>query len=529
MPTKAPTQSKTTAKAPKTNPTKIQTIAEEIKVSAMKTAEKAVEKGEHIKPKVKLFQTKLLSIRELKNQENAKTVTPVDFNILRESIEEEYQDIFDNCIAAVNEFYSLDTVDQTEDNAPSSVVVSCKVTASFLNQWILANGKNRESKAEHCLKLAAQFADVANNGFDPSCTHFVLTREGLVGNGGHSGKALANTFFAPEELTPEAWRQVPTTTGMEANTVETAEGWREYYGDRLKVNLVIAAPPSAVLKMDDLRLEADDADYIQLIPYLNCLARLYAVSLGELAQWSRGCALRYRGPITTIKEGQEYTTYGNLAKSGRGNSSLAPVRVLTFGLDCIENLLLLRKANGVTEGMSKAIVTPAWGESAAKVPMKDILVAMFGMNTEQKQRIVDGLCQAGGQLALHLSAAMTKPKISSAGWRSPPADWIVQSVINYGKGMEGKVAFDRSANGGTADGSWHRPECRLPGWDIGLKNEQGKTRSQAMLANAKTICETLNDDSLMVVAKRNEDKLAGKPPKALSSSAPVASEDESEE
>ncbi len=510
----------------KTKTTKnIKEVADEIKSAAMSKAETAVTKGEHIKPKTKLFQTKLLSLKELKNQENEKEVTPVDFDELRDAIEEEYQHIYDAQIAAVREFFDLDIEEQTDNNAPNPCVVSARITAEFLNGWILANGKNRESKAEHCLKLACQFEDVENNGFDSSCTHFVLTREGLVGNGGHSGKALALTFFAPEELDPDAWKMVPAKTTEEANTLETAQSWRDYYGDRLKVNLVIGAPPSAVLKMDDLRLEADDADYIQLIPYLNCLARLYAVSLGELAQWSRGCALRYRGAINTKKGDEEYTTYGNLAKSGRQNASVAPVRVLTFGMGCIENLLLLRKANGVLEGISKAIVAPAWSEGSSKLPLKDILVAMFGMTDDQKKRVISGLCEAGGEMALYLSATMTKPKIASAGWRMPPADWIVQSVINYGMGMEAKEAFDRSANGGTADGSWHRYECRLDGWDRGEKNEHGKTRSQMMIANSKVIAETLNNDAICIAVKRNEDKLLGQASK-VSSKAPVEEEEE---
>lgn len=489
---------------PSTKTTKTKTtvqVADEIKAAAMKKAETAVAKGENVKKKI--FETKVYSIKELMALESNKKVIPIKFDDLRECILEEYLDTYDRVVGEIDAYNE----DPSDENRPIPAIVEAGVTGNFLSMWIKANGKNRESKPEHVLKLKDQFQDQENHGFDSSCTHFVLTREGLVGNGGHSGKALALAFFPSEEIDPDAWAQVPQDSLQESQTVESSLTWKEAYGDRLKVQLSIGADPSAVLKMDDLRLEASDVDYIQLIDWLSQLARLYKIKLSDLSTWSRACALRYRGPtVTTKTEGTgddakkvDYITYGYLSKSGRANPAIAPVRVLTFGMDCIENLLLIRKANGKPEGTDATIVAPQWPANAAsKIPYKDILVAMFGMDDTQKQRLVDGIFGATGELAPHFGALYVKPVKESYGWSAPKADRAVQICINYAMGMSAKDACL------TADGSWHRPECRLPGWDRGEANAAGKTRQSVMIANAKIIAKHIDDESIVHVVERNE-------------------------
>jgi hypothetical protein len=121
--------------------------------------------------------------------EDTSTMLPVDLELVRPLVREHYLPIFEMAVDSGEEcVVEIDLCQGTETGAGVSVEAY-----DFIANWVKANGKNRTPVESHYSHLASEF----RSEWVPSASHWVLTTESLVANGGHSGRGVALAFFPP--------------------------------------------------------------------------------------------------------------------------------------------------------------------------------------------------------------------------------------------------------------------------------------------------------------------------------------------
>jgi hypothetical protein len=81
------------------------------------------------------------------------------------------------------------------------VATTCPLTAEFLDHVIRANTVNRPRNWEHC----GQLSGAIQVDYQPCLTDFAVTVDGRTCNGGHSGAAIAQSFFPSDVWEPMGW------------------------------------------------------------------------------------------------------------------------------------------------------------------------------------------------------------------------------------------------------------------------------------------------------------------------------------
>jgi len=267
-------------------------------------------------------------------------------------------------------------------------------------------------------------------------------------------------------------------------------------GDNLRCTLVLNAPASAVLKMDDVRLEASDENYLEMIPSICRMIEDYNVSAKLLAQVSNGLWKRTSYPTDVVDPNNDKKTvkkYGTVSIGGRLNKEESPVRVITFGPMILAGLIDLREACGDSITFYNGLATPT-------LTLKDVLVAMALLDDSQRKRLAEALGKHS-TFAENLSKKLTKPA-QSQGWRKPSADWIITCLVKYG--MSGTAALPTTL----LDGSWHDPKFRASNWDIGGVDDNDETREEVFLRSAKIIANIVGNVDLITSSNKKAEREA---------------------
>ena len=369
-------------------------------------------------------------------------------------------------------------------------------TAPFLLAWMRANGLNRARKATHVQSLATRF----RSDFDPSCTHFVLTTEQAVANGGHSGPAIALAFFVADGRFDNSMEDPYSGKGYALESLigsedfewilspDVEQGYIDSMGDRFRLTLVLNAPHSAVLKMDDIRLSAFDSDFIEMLPCLVRTCEDWQIKSAQLAQFGNGLYKRTQEPTESTIDGKKITKYGTLSKGGRLNAYEAPTRVVTFLPRIQESLVLLRSYD-----LSNQKDITFFNGLSESLGLKDVIVAMAVSSEIGRKNIALGLCTQT-EFGAELCRKLTKPA-NAVGWSKPNSDWIVTALVTYG--MNPHVS---AAN--IPDDAWHQPKYRAAGWDIGQSNSDDESRQSVIEYVAGKIAGLTGNDDIVTSTER---------------------------
>lgn len=403
--------------------------------------------------------------------------------------------------------------------------IMVRPTVEFLRAYIKANGLNRPRKPSHCLYLAEHMRGNSDTklGYSASCTHFVLTVDRAVANGGHSSFAILATFYdaRPEtgnwdgvlqtkdgkDLLP--WDFMPNFSWIEG---DDAQDVQEQYialaeqNGGFRVTLVLNAPRESVLKMDDIRLQASDEDYIEMLPQLVKVIEDYALPADQLKQYARGLYLRTAEPIQDEKTNA--WKFGTLAKGGRLAANEAPIRAITFLPMIVEALNELRsyakdkkhvKFNSALSGV---------------LSLKDAVIAMAVLSPTARKRLAKEICRSVPEdgpdtFSTLLGDRLTPPANKKAAWSKPNADFIVQSLVSYG--LFGKHELPTET-----DSPWHEPKNRADGWDKGQPNDDDVSRGEVIAKVGKEVAKLTGNADLIeainrkaVIEERKARKAAG--------------------
>lgn len=406
--------------------------------------------------------------------------TPMPWEVIAKVVTPEYKAIFEHCRRTGEE---------------RTIMVT--PTVEFLRAWIMSNGLNRARKWGHVRNLAQRMRgdDPKKIGFSPSCTHFVLTIDRAVANGGHSGPAILAAFYDAREEVGN-WKGL--FTDAEGNDVDPAKMVKDFeWIDRedveasyhdvlnrptekggaggLRVSLVLNAPRESVLKMDDVRLQAKDVDYLEMLPQMTKLQEDYQIDLADLAQISNGLYKRTKPVTYETVNGQKIEKFGTLSKGGRLDADGSPVRALTFLPEIIASYKELRS-------FSKDKKSIIFNNGLSKVNiLKDVIVAMSVLDAPARTRLAKGVCKPC-EFGESLSQRLTKPE-KSTGWSRPNADWIVSVLVKFG--LTGKQDLVDTFE----DGDWHTAKNRAPGWDKGQPNDNDEMRDDVMMELTRKVAK----------------------------------------
>lgn len=123
------------------------------------------------------------SIRNIvKEWQDTREFKPLDLQLIADACQDRYRDLV---MAAI----------ESGEQTVAIVDLATPAGYKFLQNWIKANGVNRTRKTAHVQRLALGF----QTNYDSSCTHYVLSSNGMVANAGHSGSAYALAFY-PETI-----------------------------------------------------------------------------------------------------------------------------------------------------------------------------------------------------------------------------------------------------------------------------------------------------------------------------------------
>lgn len=426
-------------------------------------------------------------------------------------------------------------------------------------------------------------SDPEDVSYDSSCTHFVVMKNRQVGNGGHSGRAFCIAFY-PESIfygldgSPVLDKD-GNTIDANSEVAETYLGTNEegedmsfggYYYERdgivyaskvppvpedfervgeyevdekskvarfvvgsdnpsyreaiddLTVNFVFNAPNSAVLKMDDIRLSADYADFLEMVgPIRSYLSQEMPPELSPAAigQIARGWYLRTNGKRQQGKP----ETFGTLSKGGNLNKADVQWWFLTFAPMLIDSIELLKDANGKLRSF------PAWSVRTddgrtRKLSVKDALVAMMVSDQKGRERIAKALLvkpTAEGDLPKATPEGVVKmidyicP--ASSRVKTPNADEIVSCLVLYGLGKNDPVDVIKQEHflpsiddeEQVACQVWHLPEYRAEGWDRNNPDDLAdgeEKRKEVFAAMSEAIASILGSTEVSDSAKRKNRK-----------------------
>jgi len=490
--TRAPKHEPKSVATPITTTTKKETIAEPITPAAKKEPPKPVI--------LKMPASKPLTRKELLKLIYAREFTPLSFDAIKRVVAPGYEALFQKARSQ-----------QSNPDAPP-VVIQVIADYEFLIAYMKSNGANRSRKWNHVERLAGEaFRGLDTEGkpngagYDPSCTHFVVTRNGAVANGGHSAPAMVLAFFPIKDEHKEMFAGV--STNFEINYGFVVEDVSAHWtpSQQLLVTLVLNAPPESVLKMDDVRLKASGSDYIEMLPCLQKFIEDYSVSSQELDTWTAGLHKRTEDPIDIEDKvtGKQRRKFGSVAVGGRLNATEAPVRVISFAPMIIESLRILRShGQGRNISFSNAL-NPHKGDGLG---VKDMIVAMSVLaNNTQRERLAKAICKPS-TFGEALGVRLTKPaRNQSTGYSKPNADWIISILVAYGIGKQ--VTPDTFT-----DDKYQIEDYRATSWDRGSTDESGQLRQSVYEEVGKEVAKMIGDPDLIksITLKETRRKKAAK-------------------
>lgn len=479
--------------APKTAP-----VVEQVTPTAKKDIPTAPAKV------VKLPASKPLTRKELLKLIYAREFTPLNFDEIKRVVAPGYEALFQKARA------------QQSNPDASPIVIQVLADYAFLIAYMRSNGANRSRKWNHVERLALEaFRGIGPDGkpngagFDPSCTHFVVTRNGAVANGGHSAPAMILAFYHVEDIHQDMFSGV--STGFEWIGKDDTS----WLPDKLLVTLVLNAPPESVLKMDDVRLKASGSDYIEMLPCLQKFIEDYAVSSKELDTWCAGMHKRTEDPIDIKdpKTGKQRRKFGSVAVGGRLNATESPVRVISFAPMIIESLRILRSHGGNKDIRFHNGLNPNAGNGLG---LKDVLVAMAVLaNNDQRERLAKAICKQS-TIGEALATRLTRP-VKSSGWSKPNADWIISFLVAVGLGKRVNPIADMPDS--FTDDKSQDETYRAASWDRGSTDESGQLRQTVYTDVGNEVAKMIGDPDLVKSIALKETRRTGAAKKAAKAKA----------
>ncbi len=115
---------------------------------------------------------------------------PLDYATIRPIVKDEYLAIFDAALKSGKS--CMVEIDLNKGYDPDEPITE-NAGFIFVHNWLKANGKNRNPNPAHYGMLAEGFREK----FVPDATHWVVDSNGMVTNGGHSGRGIALAFYPP--------------------------------------------------------------------------------------------------------------------------------------------------------------------------------------------------------------------------------------------------------------------------------------------------------------------------------------------
>jgi len=470
---------------------------------------------------------------EALHAKDTRKFNPLDMALISGVVVEGYETLFDEAIKSKKE---------------TTVRIDLSDARDFLRGWMKANGANRTPKPSHYLYLCERFAEE----FASSATHWVVASNGMITNAGHSGIGFARAYY-PEDIfygifgEPHRVDKELIEAGSEAGKAlledpfffasehdgrsvifasyvpprpEGVAGAGEYDENGkwipgtdspekrvgLQATLVVNAPPESCLKMDDVRLQADYADFLEMVGPL----RAYLPTLpGGLDNATIASILLTWYKRINHKTTSDSVTYGMVGKGGRPTKSdvqIWAIQALPQLRLCLE---LLMDANG-----KQLAAWPLWSKSKTEkggINTYNGLVAMMVSDDKGREKIAKllkrtkpaDLDSLPPQMAKFRADVIVdnKPRYSSLN-----ADTIVEALILFGMGKTewydiATTVEDDSPN------PWQIEENRAPGWD---RNEDDQLSdgiedfNEVQTAAAKSIAKILGDTSSVESAERKQ-------------------------
>ena len=465
--------------------------------------------------------------------EDTRKFHPLDTALIKSVVVDGYESILDNALASKTE---------------TTIRIDLSDARDFLRGWIRANGKNRTPKPSHYSYLCQRFSE----DFASSATHWVVASNGMITNAGHSGIAFARAYYPEDifygvfgephvidkELIPadsdagkallddpfffigeHEGRQVIFASFVPARP-EGVEGVGEYDENGkwipgtdspekrvgLQATLVVNAPPESCLKMDDVRLQADYADFLEMVGPL----RAYLPTLpGHLDTATIASILLTWYKRINHKVGADSITYGMVGKGGRPTKSdvqIWAVQALPQLRLCLEMLL---------DATRKQLASwPLWTKSKTEkggINLYNGVVAMMVSDDKGRERIAKllkrtkpaDLSTLPEQIGKFRDDCIVdnKPRYSALG-----ADTIVEALVLYGMGKTDFYDIATTVEEGEPN-PWQIEENRAPGWD---RNEDDtlpdgiEDFAEVQSESAKRIADLLGDSSAIESASRKQ-------------------------
>jgi len=288
--------------------------------------------------------------------------------------------------------------------------------------------------------------------------------------------------------------------------------YRAKYGDLLQVTMVINAPETATLKMDDVRLEADYADFLQMIGSIKQWISESGLTHADVGQIAKGWYLRTECKPETASAP---AVYGYMSKGGRPNKPDVMFWFLTMVPHLADSLNLLRDANDT-------IIPKFCNDLTGKgqLSLKDLLVAMMVSEPAGRKRLAKMVTTTNDKGFGKLLSNELARRYATVGLNKPNADQMISMLVAYGMGVKDPIDAVLVKGYGTDAKDkpiqhWQIEANRAHGWDRGHANyadsDSPESRSEVMKEMAEICTALLNDDTIAASnARKNTVKGKGK-------------------
>lgn len=405
----------------------------------------------------------------------------------------------------------------------------------FLRGWLQANGKNRTPKATHYSYLADKFRE----GFAPDATNWVLDRNGMVRNGGHSSHATVLAFYppfveygisgSPIKVTDENDNEVNLLANSDEGNAYLVEDYyaddevftpNYYYvgKDKATGELIVFESQPLVWKTENenkrvgqfdddgryvegsdtpsvregqdlrisLRINADPTSCLKMDDvrleasfddYLEMVAPIRAHMDSLPQKVKEVCGTIFRNYYLRVNHKTD--SYGSLGKGGRLNKSDVQqwyIAGITQLLDSVELLL-----NSTKTDIAPFVHFSTSKTTKGSISLVHALVAMMVVDTAGRKRIAKLLLSDYKNFAdapesiRKLRDFIIKPKSSPTAPAN--ADQIVQALVFVAKGSHDPVEdMTKTYNSATIEGKEDTAESISP-WQCEPNRFDGWDRS----------------------------------------------------
>jgi hypothetical protein len=443
--------------------------------------------------------------------EDTREFHPLDYALIRPIVKDAYLSIFD--AACESGESCMVEIDLNKGFDPSQPITE-NAGFVFVHNWLRANGKNRNPNENHYGELANGF----RGNFVPDATHWVVDTNGMVANGGHSGRATALSFYPPcveygvegkpvenegkpiDATSPEGVEWLESFPGYyyESNgeVFETSllpwlkchEGYKrpgEYETDdkgnetyiegtdspdvrtkqNLTIRLVINANPQSCLKMDDVRLEASFDDYLQMVAPI----RSFMVQLPKDIREKAGEIFRNY----YLRVNHKGESFGSLGKGGRLTKNEVQQWFMAGIPHLLDSIALLSNDKGLLDPMLH-FKKPQGGRGGVSYPIA--VVAMMVSSPSGRERIAELLRRNYVDLTKapkYFQDMVAFLCLAKGDPQAINADMIVQTLVLWGEGATDPVAKmkaqypDKENAKGEMQykSAWQVETNRAMGWD----------------------------------------------------------------